>query len=108
MIWGCRECTSCEYRYFSSEHAQDHSDENGSSFHTSVKNAFAKLHQGHGTKADIFGTWLQLVKKFTTLNITRELDKLQAISGLACCLSRKLGNPYKWGLSKDDLAQGLL
>jgi hypothetical protein len=56
----------------------------------------------------MLGTWLQLVNEFTRLDITRELDKLLAVSKLASCLSKQFGSPYIAGLWQDDLGQGLL
>lgn len=105
MIWECQECRSCECGYFDWEKSHlvyDHS------FHELVKKTFAKLHAGHGTQEDIYRTWRKLIEMFTALDITEELDRLPAVSGLASCISQRLDSLYMAGLWKDDLPRGLL
>jgi hypothetical protein len=105
MIWECQECRSCECGYF--DWAKSHLVYDDS-FHELVKKAFAKLHLGHGTQEDIYRTWRKLVEMFTALDITEELDRLPAVSGLASCISQRLESLYMAGLWKDDLPRELL
>lgn len=105
MIWECQECISCECGYFAFEKSHSVYD---NSFHEVVKKSFARLYAGHGTQEDIYRTWRTLVQKFTALDISQELDRLPAISGLADCISQRLNSTYMAGLWEDSLPNGLL
>jgi len=59
--------------------------------------------------ADRLGyVWLDLVSEFSALQLTRETDRLPALSGLACEFSDKALGSYVAGIWEHDLARGLL
>jgi hypothetical protein len=57
---------------------------------------------------DLRLSWKELVLIYAQRQLTHELDRLPAISGLAKIISEAIGDEYLAGLWKDDLARGLL
>ena len=60
------------------------------------------------TGAALVDTWKRLVEEYTRTGLTKETDKLVAISGLAKALAAQLDIPYLSGLWDYDLEQQLL
>ena len=73
-----------------------------------LKSPIAEFDRGYGTREDAFDTWLNLVKTFSALDITNELDRVPAVIGIATHLYKILKTPFIEGLWRDDLARGLL
>jgi hypothetical protein len=60
------------------------------------------------TRLEVFERWLEIVHEFTKLEISYELDRLPAISGIASSLCEELQSPYIAGVWQYRLGQGLL
>ncbi|KAK4113670.1 HET-domain-containing protein [Canariomyces notabilis] len=58
--------------------------------------------------SDIHLQWLQLVVRFTGLELTFDNDRLPAMAGLATSMQRLTSATYLQGLWSDDLPRGLL
>ncbi|KAL5331833.1 hypothetical protein ACEPPN_001371 [Leptodophora sp. 'Broadleaf-Isolate-01'] len=61
----------------------------------------------YSDKISIYSRWYQLIEGFAGRQLTNELDKLPAISGLANKIQRIAGDVYMAGLWKKDIAAGL-
>jgi len=60
------------------------------------------------SEQDLFTLWYQIVTCYTTKNLTRESDRLVALSGIAKKAQIKLNSEYLAGLWEEDLARGLV
>lgn len=59
-------------------------------------------------RADIFNSWLEVVEEYSKLLLTRESDRLPALTGVATVFQKKLGCGYMAGIWRDDVARGIL
>jgi hypothetical protein len=57
---------------------------------------------------DVYTMWLDIIKEYSILAITKESDRLPALLGLAKFLSQKFQTLYLAGLWESNLAIGLL
>ncbi|EXJ67966.1 uncharacterized protein A1O5_08580 [Cladophialophora psammophila CBS 110553] len=51
--------------------------------------------------------WLRLIEEYTSRNLTRDQDKLPALSGVASSIAGQTGDDYLAGLWRNDLLQNL-
>ncbi|MCJ1377208.1 hypothetical protein MMC17_000300 [Xylographa soralifera] len=64
-----------------------------------------------GSRDSVFWAWQLIVEHYSERELSKQTDKLAAISGLASCVVDRLGlgiDSYVAGLWKDNLARGLL
>jgi len=54
-----------------------------------------------------YGIWHKLVEEYTVRSLTRDQDKLPALSGLANLVAEKTGDGYAAGLWKRNIIQDL-
>lgn len=94
MIWECKEEVGCECG-------------SRSVLKIAMKQSF---HAGFYCLEDIDETWRQLVTAYSMLNLTKESDKLPALSGLAAKVAavRKPDSHYLAGLWSDSIYHDLL
>lgn len=59
-------------------------------------------------RTKIFNSWFTVVEEYSRLRITRESDRLPALTGVATVFQRKLECRYLAGLWENDIARGLL
>jgi hypothetical protein len=59
-------------------------------------------------RSDIFTAWLDAVEEYSKLRLTRESDRLPALTGVATVFQKKLGCGYLAGIWQDDIARGIL
>lgn len=100
MIWECRESRECECGYFPWDLEVGHPD--------TFSALFAHNVPLRETRLEVFERWLKIVHEFTKLEISYELDRLPAISGIASSLREDLQSPYTAGVWQYRLGQGLL
>ena len=86
-IWECRELVSFESGHISSSSPKTH-------LTTRAKNSLR--------------SWYGILATYSRTHLTRETDRLIALSGIARMLSSLTGFEYFAGLWKEDLAGGLL
>lgn len=109
MFWECKGCTICECGYLAWE--RDHLDRNiwspigGTS---TLKGRMARAVHESTPVEYVHTIWLGVVEEYSMLAITKESDRLPALSGLAKILSQKLQTLYLAGLWESNLAIGLL
>ncbi|KUJ22319.1 uncharacterized protein LY89DRAFT_728475 [Mollisia scopiformis] len=60
------------------------------------------------TRMGLLERWLEIVNEFTKLEITYELDRLPAISGIASYFQTKMNSSYNAGIWQYNLGHGLL
>jgi hypothetical protein len=66
------------------------------------------LHLESTDRADIFNSWLEVVEEYSKLRLTRESDRLPALTGVATVFQKRLGCGYMAGIWRDDVARGIL
>ncbi|KAH8795557.1 heterokaryon incompatibility protein-domain-containing protein [Hyaloscypha finlandica] len=93
MAWECDTCCRCECTVLPRKPARSFRGVLGDS----------QLSKKEGLQA-----WFNLIGKYSTLDLTRESDKLPAIAGLASRAANHLSKTYIAGLWKEDLPHCLL
>jgi hypothetical protein len=109
MFWECKSCTICECGYLSWE--RKHLDRNKWSPigpNLNLKGRIALAVDEATPVEDVHTMWLDIVEEYSMLAITKESDRLPALSGLAKFLSKKVQSIYLAGLWESNLAIGLL
>ncbi|PVH81233.1 HET-domain-containing protein [Cadophora sp. DSE1049] len=66
------------------------------------------LHLKSSEPGEIFKSWLDVVEEYSKLCLTRESDRLPALTGVATVFQRRLGCAYLAGIWQDDIARGIL
>jgi hypothetical protein len=94
MAWECDTCCRCECTVLPRKPA-------ARSFRSILGDS--QLSKKAGLKV-----WFDLVGKYSTLNLTRESDKLPAVAGLALRAANYLSKTYLAGLWEEDLPYCLL
>ncbi|KAG9229836.1 heterokaryon incompatibility protein-domain-containing protein [Amylocarpus encephaloides] len=59
-------------------------------------------------RADLFTAWFDVVEEYSKLRLTRQSDRLPALTGVASVFQRKIGCGYLAGIWKDDIARSIL
>ncbi|KAG4425138.1 hypothetical protein IFR04_001705 [Cadophora malorum] len=109
MFWECRCCTICECGYFSWE--SEHSNRNEWSpmgGNMALKSRIALAADGATSVEDTQKMWLDIVEEYSMLALTKESDRLPALSGLAKSLSHRVQASYLAGLWENNIVIGLL
>jgi hypothetical protein len=55
-----------------------------------------------------YGSWYKMIQEYTKQDITKEMERMPAIAGLARAWAQRTGEIYASGLWNDDIAVGLL
>jgi hypothetical protein len=109
MFWECKSCTACECSYLSWERKHLDRDKWSPIGGTLTLKGSIALAAGEATPIeDVHKMWLDIVEEYSMLAITKESDRLPALSGLAKFLSQKIQSIYLAGLWESNLAIGLL
>ncbi|KAH9218068.1 heterokaryon incompatibility protein-domain-containing protein [Leptodontidium sp. 2 PMI_412] len=109
MFWECKCYTICECGYLSWE--REHLDRNkwfpirGT---LTLKSRIALAVDEATPVEDVHTMWLDIVEEYSMLALTKESDRLPALSGLAKYLSQRVQSIYLAGLWESSLAIGLL
>lgn len=109
MFWECKTCTLCECGYLGWD--RDHNQSGrwySVELNLQLKSRIAQAVDDPTSIDDVYQLWLDIVEEYSMLAITKESDRLPALSGLASFLSPKLRSPYLAGLWRDHLTVGLL
>ncbi|KAK0703454.1 heterokaryon incompatibility protein-domain-containing protein [Lasiosphaeria miniovina] len=71
---------------------------------------FARPQRGTGSESDQVNwvDWYRMIERYSTRQITKDTDRLPALSGLAQAVTRKIGGEYMAGLWKSGLLEGLM
>ncbi|KAF2013651.1 HET-domain-containing protein [Aaosphaeria arxii CBS 175.79] len=112
MIWECRNTVQCECGsdLDLSSYRQTHINPGGAN---EVKNCTSlevcNLTRPEVADSTTFAWWrTAIVQNYTSLHLTRNTDRLPALSGLAKTILRKTQDAYLAGLWRSDLLNGLL
>jgi hypothetical protein len=97
IFWECNEQRACES--FPTEFPSYVFTDSRPSWWAAT--AFEKI-------ADVRDNWLQMVREYSTCGLTKESDRLTAISGLAHLVAERTADQYMAGLWKSSLFQDLL
>jgi hypothetical protein len=95
MYWECQHCVLCEDGAVLTRE-----------FPTLSK-LLASRSPPSGEKKPATDWWHRLVEEYTGRNLTRDQDKLPALSGLANLMTAKTGDGYAAGLWKRDVIEDL-
>lgn len=109
MFWECKTCTLCECGYLDWE--QEHKDSGkwcSVELNLQLKNRIAQAIDESTPIGELHKLWLDIVEEYSMLAITKDSDRLPALSGLASFLSRRVQSPYLAGLWQEHLPIGLL
>ncbi len=85
LFWECRESLACE------------------TFQVQLPDFYGQYQPSNRGIDTLSKRWPSLVTKYTTGKLTRDSDKLVAISGLAQKAQQETGDDYVWGLWRRDL-----
>ena len=66
------------------------------------------LHPESSDRSDIFTAWLDIVEEYSKLRLSRQSDRLPALTGVASVFQKELRCGYLAGIWKDDIARGIL
>ncbi|PVH85645.1 HET-domain-containing protein, partial [Cadophora sp. DSE1049] len=114
MFWECKHCTLCECGYLSWHREQselERLDREGPFLArppSTLKSRIARATHPDTPIVHVQGIWQNILRHYHTLALTKESDRLPALSGLASFLSQKLRTRYLAGLWEDNLAVELL
>ncbi|KAK0113568.1 hypothetical protein ONS96_014426 [Cadophora gregata f. sp. sojae] len=107
MIWECGFGISCEC--LRQENFQK-GDPDGLLQHNEsgqLKMIYASINSSSATTSQILDIWLELVKEYCSLKLTKQIDRLTALSGLASRVATRLSGEYLAGLWSQDLPRAL-
>jgi len=110
MFWECKHCTLCECGYLSWDRKQsdlEHLNRQGPLVarpSSTSKSRIARAVDQATPIENVRLIWQHILKDYTTLALTKESDRLPAISGLASFLSQRFETRYLAGLWEDNLA----
>ncbi len=109
ILWECVECVKCECM----ETDYRRADDTPAGFVRRLQfEGISHMHDEKwtfGPAGDTFENWRVLLRRYTSLELTFESDRLPALSGLAKFhQSSKGAGQYLAGLWRDDLLQSLL
>jgi len=107
LIWECASGISCEcsrledYQWggpdgFLQERQADQ-----------LKMLYTSISASTVTESQILDSWLELITEYCKLKLTKQMDRLPAISGLASRVARRLPGVYLAGLWSQDLPRAL-
>lgn len=109
LVWECQESTSCECGFLEWEAVSyDNLQQRGE---ISIKADFIRLSKtlGHPeAQQETYNFWLKAIEYFTSLSITKDSDRLPAVTGIARRLCKSIPGCYLLGIWSSDLARGLL
>jgi hypothetical protein len=112
LVWECNECMLCEkWPIKTVEEATKFTSFRGTDTRISpLKMAY--LGKGEEAKSNDhefhFRAWNAVVENYTSCGLTKDSDKLVALSGIAGRMQDRLGSSYSWGIWNHDLLSGLL
>lgn len=66
------------------------------------------LHLESSDRSHVLTSWLDVVEEYSKLRLTRESDRLPALTGVATVFQKKLDCGYIAGIWKNDIARGIL
>jgi len=94
MAWECNSCCRCECKI---------------SPRKSTAKSYLSIFEDPTLSTDRkLDAWYELIRRYSTLKLTYESDKLPALAGLASKAAKSLHKTYCAGLWKEDLPYGLL
>ncbi|KAH7400299.1 heterokaryon incompatibility protein-domain-containing protein [Cadophora sp. MPI-SDFR-AT-0126] len=109
MFWECKCCTICECGYLAWEREHLNGNEWSPIGSTVTLKGRIALAIDEATPIEmVHKMWLDIVEEYSMLALTKESDRLPALSGLAKRLSEKVQSAYLAGSWESNLAIGLL
>ncbi|KAI9744110.1 MAG: hypothetical protein M1818_002262 [Claussenomyces sp. TS43310] len=105
-VWECRSRINCECGEVDGARLDD--DELPNDRQTSLREGLVALDEAGSDAQDMFDLWLDIIQGYSLLELSKESDRLAALSGLASRLSHQFQSTYVAGLWKEDLARSLL
>jgi hypothetical protein len=107
LIWECASGISCECSRLEDYQWGDPDGLLQQSQPDQLKLLYTSISAPTATESQILDGWLELISEYCKLKITKQTDRLPAISGLASRLARRLPGEYLAGLWSQDLPRAL-
>ncbi|KAH6672844.1 heterokaryon incompatibility protein-domain-containing protein [Halenospora varia] len=107
LIWECASGISCECSRLEEFQGGDPNGLLQQRETDQIKMMYLSMFSTTATESQILDTWLELISEYGALKLTKQTDRLPAISGLASRISRQLTGEYLGGLWSQDLPRAL-
>jgi hypothetical protein len=107
LIWECASGISCECSRLEDYQWGDPDGLLEQREAEQLKMLYTSICSSTATEFQILDSWLQLITEYCQLKLTKQMDRLPAISGLASRVARRLPGVYLAGLWSQDLPRAL-
>ncbi|PQE26592.1 hypothetical protein CJF30_00001352 [Rutstroemia sp. NJR-2017a BBW] len=108
LFWECKSRNMCECTALDTQSHQQQSELEILPGSQGFKGRYAEICAGIQSIQQMADYWLRLVVAYSSLTLTYESDRLQALSGLATRLSKHFRSEYLAGLWAFDLPRSLI
>jgi hypothetical protein len=107
LIWECTSGISCECSRLEDYQWGDPDGLLQQRKADQLKMLYTSISAPTATESQILDSWLELITEYCKLKLTKQMDCLPAISGLASRFARRLPGEYLAGLWSQDLPRAL-
>lgn len=107
LIWECASGISCECSRLEKFQGGDPNGLLQLCETNQVKMMFLSMLSPTVTASQLLDTWLEIITEYGALKLTKQSDRLPAISGLASRVSEHLAGEYLGGLWSQDIPRAL-
>lgn len=107
LVWECKSGVSCECGELDNEKFHGNTTEKSVELGWLKKN-LAVVSRPDANPKTLGYVWLDIVSEFSRLRLTKESDRMPALSGLANSLSSQKLGAFLAGIWEADLARGLI
>jgi hypothetical protein len=107
LIWECASGISCECSRLEDYQWGDPDGLLQQREADQLKMLYTSISASTATESQILDSWLELITEYCKLKLTKQMDRLPAISGLASRIARRLPSEYLAGLWSQDLPRAL-
>ncbi|KAH7379743.1 heterokaryon incompatibility protein-domain-containing protein [Cadophora sp. MPI-SDFR-AT-0126] len=107
LIWECGSGVSCECSRLEDYQGGDPDGLLQDNESEQLKMIYTWITSSKATESQILEIWLELVREYCSLKLTKQIDRLTALSGLASRVATRLPGEYLAGLWSQDLPRAL-
>lgn len=107
LIWECGSGISCECSRLEDFQGGDPDGLLQHNESEQLKMIYTSISSSTSTESQILDIWLELVREYCSLKLTKQIDRLTALSGLASRVAIRLSGDYLAGIWFQDLPRAL-
>lgn len=107
LIWECGSGISCECSRLEDFQGGDPDGLLQHNESEQLKMIYTSISSSRTTDSQILDIWLELVREYCSLKLTKQIDRLTALSGLASRIATRLSGEYLAGMWSQDLPRAL-